>query len=87
MIVKNLQMLKINQMTQEQYEREYNAGNIDENAIYLTPDQNEYVKKTDILEDLLTEEGADKIPTVLGVKEYVTFRLNEAIGAALEGEY
>lgn len=38
MITKNLSTLKINKLTQEQYDREHAAGNLDENAIYLTPD-------------------------------------------------
>ena len=31
--------LKIHKLTQEQYERELEAGRIDESAIYLTPDK------------------------------------------------
>lgn len=33
----NIQTLKIHKLTQAQYERELAAGNIDENALYLTP--------------------------------------------------
>lgn len=39
MIVKNLSALQIHQMSKEQYERELAAGRIDENALYLTPDE------------------------------------------------
>lgn len=39
MITENLSTLKIHKLSKEQYERELNAGNIDENAIYLTPDE------------------------------------------------
>lgn len=39
MITENLSTLKINKLTQEQFDRELAAGNIDENAIYLTPDE------------------------------------------------
>ena len=39
MITENLSTLKINKLTQEQYERELAAGNIDETALYLTPDE------------------------------------------------
>lgn len=39
MITKNLSTLKIHKLTREQYERELNAGNIDTDAIYLTPDE------------------------------------------------
>ncbi|MDY5928913.1 MAG: hypothetical protein SPJ27_02615 [Candidatus Onthovivens sp.] len=38
MIIENLTTLKINQLTQAQYEREKNAGRLDETALYLTPD-------------------------------------------------
>ena len=31
--------LNIHKLTKEQYERELNAGRIDENALYLTPDE------------------------------------------------
>jgi hypothetical protein len=35
----NLSTLKINKLTQAQYDRELAAGNIDANALYLTPDE------------------------------------------------
>lgn len=38
MIKQNLPNLKIHKLTQAQYDRELEAGNIDENALYLTPD-------------------------------------------------
>jgi len=38
LITENLSTLKIHKLTQEQYERELKAGNIDEAALYLTPD-------------------------------------------------
>ena len=38
MITENLSTLKIHKLTQEQYDRELQAGRIDENALYLTPD-------------------------------------------------
>ena len=37
MITENLSTLKIHKLTQEQYDRELDAGRIDENALYLTP--------------------------------------------------
>lgn len=40
MNTKNLETLKIHKLTQAQYDRELAAGNIDENALYLTPDDN-----------------------------------------------
>ena len=39
MITENLSTLKIHKLTQEQYDRELIAGNIDDNALYLTPDE------------------------------------------------
>ena len=39
MITENLSTLKIHKLTQKQYDRELSAGNIDENALYLTPDE------------------------------------------------
>lgn len=38
MITENLSTLKIHKLTQAQYDRELEAGNIDESALYLTPD-------------------------------------------------
>ena len=38
MITNNLSTLKIHKLTQAQYDRELEAGRIDENALYLTPD-------------------------------------------------
>lgn len=39
MITENLSTLKIHKLTQDQYDREKEAGNIDANALYLTPDE------------------------------------------------
>lgn len=39
MNTENLSTLKIHKLTQAQYDRELEAGNIDENALYLTPDE------------------------------------------------
>jgi hypothetical protein len=39
LITENLSTLKIHKLTQKQYERELAAGRIDENALYLTPDE------------------------------------------------
>jgi hypothetical protein len=40
MFTENLSTLKIHKLSQAQYERELVAGNIDANALYLTPDEN-----------------------------------------------
>lgn len=52
MNIENLSTLKIHKLTQEQYERELAAGRIDENALYLTPDEGISV------DDTLTIAGA-----------------------------
>lgn len=39
MITENLSTLKIHKLTQAQYDRELETGRIDENALYLTPDE------------------------------------------------
>ena len=39
MITENLSTLKIHKLTQAQYNRELEAGNLEDNAIYLTPDE------------------------------------------------
>jgi hypothetical protein len=44
MITENLSTLKIHKLTQAQYDRELSASNIDENALYLTPDTTLIVK-------------------------------------------
>jgi hypothetical protein len=38
LITENLSTLKIHKLTKAQYDRELAAGNIDANALYLTPD-------------------------------------------------
>lgn len=55
MITENLSTLKIHKLTQEQYDREYIAGNIDKNAWYLTPDNS--TKDLQIL-DTTWEQGS-----------------------------
>lgn len=44
MITENLSTLKIHKLTQAQYDRELAKGNIDETALYLTPDEDVYTK-------------------------------------------
>ena len=43
MITEHLSTLKIHKLSKEQYERELAAGNIDESALYLTPDDRDYI--------------------------------------------
>lgn len=56
MITANLSTLKIHKLTQEQYDRELAAGNIDETALYLTPDE-----EIDLSGYATTEQLADKV--------------------------
>ena len=54
---KNLPTLKINKLTKAQYERELAAGRIDEDALYLTPDEDteliaEILAKAEEMEEL-----------------------------------
>ena len=53
MITENVSVLKIHKLTQEQYDREYAAGTIEPNAIYLTPDPTA-VYIPEILEDTVS---------------------------------
>ena len=60
MITENVSTLKINKLTNEQYNRELDAGNIDENALYLTPDDT-YSKAE--VNSLLPTYGAGYVST------------------------
>lgn len=58
MITENLSTLKIYKLTQEQYDKRVLSGNIDENGIYLTPDEEGYTNaeidsRLDELQDTL----------------------------------
>ena len=56
MITENLSTLKIHKLSQEQYNRELDAGRIDMNALYLTPDTSIFVQNyepTDAIEGSL----------------------------------
>ena len=52
MITENLSTLKIHKLSQKQYERELENGNIDETALYLTPDQEIDLSPYATLEDI-----------------------------------
>lgn len=57
MITENLSTLKINKLTQEQYDRVLSSGALDANAFYLTPDEEMY--SIEEIDDLLKNK-ADK---------------------------
>ena len=48
MNIENVSTLKIHKLTKAQYERELAAGNIDEYALYLIPDEDELITVDDI---------------------------------------
>ena len=66
MITENLSTLKIHKLTQAQYDRELAAGRIDENALYLTPDEeidlSSYATKDDV-EEISSLVGGTPIST------------------------
>lgn len=59
MITENLQTLKIVKLSQEQYDRESAAGNLDENALYLTPDEETDLSGYATTEQLDTKADAE----------------------------
>lgn len=64
MITENLSTLKIHKLTKAQYERELEAGRLDPNAIYLTPDE-------EIDLDSYIFITVDDIDTICGVTIYL----------------
>ena len=61
MITENLSTLKIHKLTQAQYNRELAAGNIDETALYLTPDEEYYTKSEIDNMEFITIDAIDNI--------------------------
>lgn len=62
MVTENLSTLKIHKLTQAQYDRELTNGTIDENALYLTPDEEidltPYATKDDVSSTYETKTDA-----------------------------
>lgn len=77
MITENLSTLKIHKLTQEQYDRELAAGNIDENAIYLTPDKDVSLDGY-ATEEYVNEQISSNIAE-LATKTYVDGKMDTAI--------
>ena len=72
MNTENLSTLKIHKLTQAQYDRELEAGRIEENALYLTPDTVDQYQLNPIYL-LPTDEVADcYFRLVGGEKEWIT---------------
>lgn len=67
MITENLSTLKIHKLTQAQYDRELAAGRIDENALYLTPDEEIDLSGYATKEELNTK--ADTLMSLIETKE------------------
>lgn len=59
MIAENLSTLKIHKLTQEQFDRELANGNIDDNALYLTPDESVTKSYVDLQTDNVSNNLAD----------------------------
>ena len=75
MITENLSTLKIHKLTQEQYDREKNAGNLDRTAIYLTPDEN-----TDLSDYATKEELNGKLDAPSSVGTAGQFAVSDGKG-------
>jgi hypothetical protein len=90
LITENLSTLKIHKLTKEQYERELEAGRIDENALYLTPNEDETI--TDITLSVSGKaadaktvgDAISNLNTLVGDTS-VSEQINSAIGSKLDG--
>jgi hypothetical protein len=69
MKTEDLSTLKIHKLTQAQYDRELAAGNLDENAIYLTPEEELKIDLVEVLNNTVTHE---QIPSAQATVEYVS---------------
>ena len=77
MITENLSTLKIHKLTKEQYERELSTGNVDQNALYLTPYE-------EVVSNVSEVEISDTPPTDENVEIWVNIA-EEPIGVAIYG--
>ena len=80
MKIENLQSLKIHKLSQEQYDRERDAGNLNPNALYFTP----YSVLTD---DEKAEMVAEVVSALPVYKGEIAVYTNEDISVVLGGEY
>lgn len=78
MITNNLLTLKIHKLTQEQYDREKESGNIDANALYLTPDKTVYPL---IINDI-SYDGSE----VVDITDVINAMIDARITAILEDQ-
>jgi hypothetical protein len=75
LITENLSTLKIHKLTQAQYNRELDAGRIDENALYLTPDESASLKGLLANEDMVlsSRQYGDELPAA-GITGRIFFK-------------
>ena len=69
MITENLSTLKIHKLTNEQYEREFAAGNLDPNALYLTPDEKTDLSKYATIDQLNTKADKNAVDNAINSLE------------------
>ena len=79
MKVDNLDTLKIHKLSTEQYQREIDAGTIDETAIYLTPKEE---VKIDIATEINEDASDDFAASAKAVYDFVTESLDGGNGIA-----
>lgn len=84
MITENLSTLKIHKLTQAQYDRELESGRIDENAIYLTPDEDIDLSGYATIEQLNTKANVATIERLPGSKTqgYYYWQYGDTSGTA-----
>ena len=77
MKTENLSTLKIHKLTQEQYQRELEAGRIDETALYLTPDEDSDLSQYATTEQVEAtyETKTDASAKLAEAKEYTNTQL------------
>lgn len=82
MITENLSTLKIHKLTRDQYNRELEAGNIDENALYLTPDETTDLSMYATKQDLNDKADKNHTHDNYATTDYVdgNFALKSEIG-------
>lgn len=81
MITESLSTLKIHKLTQEQYNRALAAGNIDDNALYLTPDEEIDLSSYATVEQLGTKADSTHNHEITDINELRTtlYTINEDI--------
>jgi len=98
MITENLSALKIHKLTQAQYDRELAAGNIDDNALYLTPEEEVYTESEIDNMEFITIGDIDEIcsqfvqidpnqENKFATQDFVKSYVEDYINSALEGDY